>query len=232
MLGRAGIRAIGCGMTQSTIEYWKPGDGEERCIRIFVSHRWDSDGALYNDVIRTLHQQGFAVQDMSLSAQQVMTGPRGGDLPKLTIQAEVAARIYTSDILIAPSRPGAGRSQWVTWEVQLALVAYGIPVLFVDFANQQRRARLVSEAEAIGAKHAVCSPTATQIARGVAELVGHPDWGVRQAEQDKAIRFRGPLAAQRDDVLKRFPFQARLPDVDLPPPQKRGLWGFITGKRE
>lgn len=219
-------------MTQSTIEYWKPGSGEERCIRIFVSHRWDSDGALYNDVIRTLHQQGFAVQDMSLSAQQVMTGPRGGELPRLTIQAEVAARIYTSDVLVAPSRPAVTRSQWVTWEVQLAAVAYGIPVLFVNDKNLRRKTRLVTEIESLGVPHRVCDPVATQIAPGIAELVGHPDWGVRQDESDSTIRYRGPLAEQRLDVLKRFPFQARLPDVELPPPPKRGLWGFITGKRE
>jgi hypothetical protein len=221
-------------MTQSTttpLEYWKPGS-EERCLRIFVSHRWDKDDALYSDVMDVLRRQGFAVQDMSLSAKQVMKGPRGGELPKLTIQSEIAARIYTSDILIAPSRPASSRSQWVTWEVQLALVGYGIPVLFVNFTDQQRKTRLVSEAEAIGAKHGVCDPTSTQIARGVAELVGHPTWGVRRDEGESAIRYRGPLASQCDDVMLRFPFRARLADFDPPPPPpKRGLWDVITGRR-
>jgi hypothetical protein len=217
-----------------TLEYWTPGE-EERCIRIFVSHRWDSDGALYTDVIRTLHQQGFAVQDMSLSAQQVMTGPRGGDLPRLTIQAEIAARIYTSDILIAPSRPAVGRSQWVTWEVQIALVGYGIPVLFVNHKGQKYKTRLVSEAESLGVPHRVCDPVATQIAPGVAELVGHPTWGVRQGEDDeRSIRYRGPLESQRLDVLRRFPFQARLAGFTPPPPPKPrggGFFGLFGGRR-
>jgi hypothetical protein len=218
-------------MTQSTIEYWKPGS-EERQLRIFISHRWDKDEELYGDVKQKLWRQGFAVQDMSLSAQQVMRGPRGGELPRLKIQAEVAARIYTSDILIAPSRPGAGRSQWVTWEVQLALVGYGLPVLFVDFTGQQRRTVLVSEAEALGAPHEVCSPVSTEIVPAIVKLVGHPDWGVRQAETEKSIRYRGPLAEQRNDVLRKFPFTARLAAFEPPPPPKPPtIWDRITGRR-
>ncbi len=215
-------------MTSSQLSYWKPGS-EERRLRIFISHRYDKDDQLYTDVIASLNREGFSVQDVSLSARQQMAGPRGGDLPKLKIQAEIAARIYTSDILVAPSRVGAGRSEWVTWEVQLAAVGYAIPILFVDQdEDQQRRAALVSEVAEIGLPHAVCGRVTQEIVANVIRLVGgRPNWAMRETEDDKLIRYRGPLPSARDDVLKKLPFEARLaglaPQATEP---KRGIWPF------
>jgi hypothetical protein len=216
-------------MNTTPLSYWKPGD-EERRLRIFISHRYDRDETLYNEVIAALNREGFAVQDVSLSVSQVKSGPRGGDLPKLEIQAEIAARIYTSDILIAPSRVGAGRSEWVTWEVQLAAVGYAIPILFVDQGeDQQRRAALVSEVREVGLPHAVCNPLTHEIVRNVIDLVGgRPKWAMREKEDDdRLIRYRGPLPSARNDVLTKFPFEARLPRVDAEPSKpKGGLWPF------
>jgi hypothetical protein len=215
-----------------TLQYWEPGS-EERRLRIFVSHRYGSDAALYDDVIRSLNSQGFSVQDMSLSAQQMLSGPRGGQLPDMTVQAEIAARIYTSDVLIAPSRVGAGRSEWVTWEVQLAAVGYSIPILFVNQKVQQRSTRLVSEIEALGAEHRVCDPTTPQIVSSVVQLVGRPNWAMRQDEPAGTIRYRGPPSAARTEVLKKFPFEPRLAAVEVFSPRaKRGIWDIITGRRE
>lgn len=210
-----------------TLEYWKAGS-EERQLRIFISHRHDGDAALYDGVIDALTRELFAVQDMSLSAAQVMAGPRGGDLDHLEIQAEVAARIYTSDVLIAPSRPAVTRSPWVTWEVQLAAVGYAIPILFVDEPGLQRRTSLVSQVEALGLPHAVCPPEIPAIASSVVRLVGHPDWGIRQDEPDAAIRYRGPPKTARDAVLAKFPFRARLQDIAVQ--RKPSLWDRMTGK--
>jgi hypothetical protein len=215
-------------MTSTPLTYWKPGS-EERKLRIFVSHRYEHDEGLYTKVIDALNREGFNVQDVSLSAGQQMAGPRGGELPKLKIQADIAARIYTSDILIAPSRVGAGRSEWVTWEVQLAAIGYAIPVLFVDTGDdQQRRAALVSEVKELCLPHAVCSPETEEIVRNVIELVGgRPKWTMRETEDDKLIRYRGPLPSARDDVLKKFPFEARLAAFNMQPAEpKRGLWPF------
>lgn len=215
-------------MTSSPLSYWKPG-GEERRLRIFISHRYENDDALYEEVRRALNSQGFAVQDVSLNAKEQMAGPRGGDLPKLEIQANIAARIYTSDILIAPSRVGAGRSEWVTWEVQLAAIGYAIPILFVDHGeDQQRRTALVSEVASLGLPHAVCGRVAHEIAPNVIKLVGgRPNWTVREREDDKVIRYRGPLPSARDDVLKKFPFEARLAAfATQEPAPKRGFWPF------
>jgi hypothetical protein len=219
-------------MTSTPLSYWKPGS-EERRLRIFISHRYDKDDALYGEVIADLNSQSFHVQDMSLSARQIMSGPRGGELPKLEIQAEIAARIYTSDILIAPSRVGAGNAEWVTWEVQLAAVGYAIPILFVDHSDdQQRRAALVSEVASVGLPHAVCGRKTPEIVRNVIDLVGgRPNWTMRDKEDDGLIRYRGPPAAARNDVLRKFPFQARLAPLDVKPPEpKRGIWPFGASK--
>ena len=215
-------------MTSTPLSYWEPGS-EERKLRIFISHRYENDEELYAKVRDALNSQGFAVQDVSLSAKEQMAGPRGGELPKLEIQANIAARIFTSDILIAPSRVGAGRSEWVTWEVQLAAIGYAIPVLFVDHGDQQRRTALISEVAALGLPHAVCGRVAHEIVPNVIRLVGgRPNWAVREREDTQVMRYRGPPESARDDVLRKFPYEARLaaftPEPD--PAPKRGLWPF------
>lgn len=216
-------------MTSTPLSYWKPGS-EERRLRIFISHRYEHDDALYKDVISALNREGFAVQDVSLSAAQQMAGPRGGELPKLKIQAGIAARIYTSDILIAPSRVGAGRSEWVTWEVQLAAIGYAIPILFIDQGeDQQRRTALVSEVAELGLPYAVCNPVAHEIVPNVIRLVGgRPNWTMREQEENALIRYRGPPASARNDILTKFPFEARLAAYNTKAPEQKrsGFWPF------
>ncbi len=215
-------------MSSKPLPFWKPG-AEERKLRIFISHRYEHDDTLYSEVIAALNSQGFDVQDVSLSAAQQMAGPRGGELPKLKIQAEIAARIYTSDILIAPSRVGAGRSEWVTWEVQLAAIGYAIPILFVDQGeDQQRRNALVSEVADVGLPYAVCNPKAQEIVPNVIKLVGgRPYWAMRESEEDQLVRYRGPPASARDSVLKKIPFEARLAAFgETTSEPKRGFWPF------
>lgn len=220
-------------MESAPLAYWQPGS-EERQLRIFISHRYgkDKDEALYEGVIRALNCN-FTVQDVSLSASQYMAGPRGGELPKLEVQAEIAARIYTSDVLIAPSRVGVGRSQWVTWEVQLAAIGYGVPILFVNESRTQKlKTSLVSQVDDLGLPYGVSHRDTADIVRGVTELVSaRPTWAMRQGENDQHIRFRGPPQKARDDVMKRFPFQPRLPPAAAPPPQaKRGLFGLFGAR--
>lgn len=218
-------------MAATPFEYWRPGDGEERQLRVFISHRYGNDQALYDEVIAALNRNGFSVQDISLSASQILAGPRGGKLPTLEVQSEIAARIYTSDVVIAPSRTGVTRSEWVTWEVQLAAVGYGIPILFVNQRNQQRSTKLVSEVAELKLKYRACNPVTSEIARSVAELVEdtRPKWAVRHEEPDDNIRFRGPLTTSLNDVLRKHPFRPRLaePDAPLPAP-KRGLWSLFA----
>lgn len=218
-------------MTTTPLAYWTPGAGEERQLRIFISHRYGGDRALYGDVILALNRSGFSVQDISLSAEQALLGPRGGKLPNLRIHSEIAARIYTSDILIAPSRPAVTRAEWVTWEVKLAAIGYGIPILFVNERNHKRRTTLLKEIAELGLEHRACEPDAQKIVRNVAELVrdSRPRWGVRQEEADNSIRFRGPTRAALDTVMKKHPFTPSIAPFDPPPTlPRRTIWPFFS----
>jgi hypothetical protein len=219
-------------MTTATFEYWRPGIGEERQLRIFISHRYGGDKPLYDKVIDALNRSGISVQDISLSAEQVLRGPRGGRLSKMEVQAEIAARIYTSDVVVAPSRPAISRSEWVTWEVQLAAIGYGIPVLFVSEQNQ-RRTRLVSDLNKLGLDYRVCNPVVQEIIRGVAELARNPrpTWAMRQEEADAKLKFLGPTQRALSDVLRKHPFRPRLAALEArQPAPRRGLWGFISSR--
>lgn len=218
-------------MTTTPFEYWHPGTDEERQLRVFISHRYVGDQTLYDKVIAAMDKNGFSVQDISLSEREALSGPRGGKLPTMSVQAEIAARIYTSDIVIAPSRPAVSRSQWVTWEVQLAAIGYGIPILFVNQPNQTRRTKLVAEIAELGLAHRACNPVVAEIARNVAELAqnSRPNWAMRRDEADASLRFRGPTRAALDEVLRKHPFRPRLAPIEthqLPP--KRPLWSLFT----
>jgi hypothetical protein len=208
-------------------EYWKPGGEEERHLRVFISHRYTKDEKVYDEVIAGLIREGFAVQDLSVRENEQIKGPMGGELPDMAVMSEIAARIFTSDILVAPSRVGAGLSPWVAWEVQLAAVGYGLPILFVNEPGQQRSASMVSQVQKIKVTSKSCEPTTQQIVRSIIELIGgRPRWSVRLEEHDRALHYRGPPKAARDSVMLAFPFRPSLPSVDLPARAKRGFWPF------
>ncbi|WP_228126711.1 TIR domain-containing protein [Candidatus Viadribacter manganicus] len=191
--------------------YWKPGS-EERYIRIFMSHRWGQDRELYEQVLAKLRSQGHCIDDVSLNERQQIAGPRGGDVPDLNVQAEVAARIFTADIVIVASRPGITRSEWVMWELRVAAIGYAVPILFLDFDNQQRRAAIVTEIAGLGLQHDVCQPVVTEIVPRVIKLVGgRPKWGMRLQEADPNLRFRGPPLLSA--INKKLPYRAALPDI-------------------
>lgn len=216
--------------TTMPLPFWKPGE-EERQLRVFISHRYGGDRSLYDDVIAFLGREGFKVQDLSLSEEHKRAGPRGGRLTKLELQAEVAARIYSADIVIAPSRPAIGRSEWVMWEVQLAAIGYSIPVLFVKERDAIYTANLVAQFEKLGAVHKLCEHDTPSIVRNTISLVGgRPTHAVRAEEDDAKFRLRGPSAASLAKVMNNFPYRPALADVPSPEPPKRGFWDRLSGK--
>ena len=195
-------------MNTAPLWYWDPKRDGHRRWRIFISHRHQTDRALYDDVLQTLMRQGHAVQDMSLPENKTISGPKGGQLPAMEIQAQVAARIYTSDLLVAPSRPGATRSEWVTWEVQLAAVGYGVPVLFVREPDLTYNTSLVAEMAKLGLTHAVAERNTQDIVRKAVDLSpARPRWAMRLEEPDQGLAFRGPPQQARDKIMAQFPFQ-------------------------
>lgn len=122
-----------------------------------------------------------------------------------------------------------GRSPWLTWEVQTATICYGVPILFVRERGQQRSTQLVSDVATLGLPHRVCDPDKHVIARNVAELVSvRPTWGVRTAEADANLRFRGPTRGALDAVMKQSPYHPRLANYEpAPEPRKRGILGIF-----
>lgn len=219
--------------TTLPLPFWKQSDGEERQLRVFISHRYGDDKPFYDGVITALNRAGFSVQDMSLTEDKQKKGPRGGRLPDLTIQAEIAARIYTSDVFIAPSAVAVAWSPWLTWEVQTATIGYGVPALFVNKLGQKKKAQLVTDVAKLGLPCRVCERETRQIVSSVAELVTtRPTWAVRLRETDPNLRFRGPPDAVLTAIMAQTPYLARLPDpepeLDLnATKKKRGFLGLL-----
>jgi hypothetical protein len=171
---------------------------------------------------------------MSLTRADRLRGRRGGKRPKTEIQAEVAARIYTSDLLIAPSRPGTSRSDWVTWEVSTAAVGYSVPILFVSQPNTQNMTRLVREISNLSLPHAVAQRDAGDVVRKALQLVdGRPTWDMRQRETDPTKRYRGPPEAALSQVMTRFPFRARLAQNETPktPTKRRSFFQNLLRRK-
>jgi hypothetical protein len=194
------------GPEQARLEYWT--EGERRKLRVFMSHRWDTDDAeLYETVIKHLGEQGYSVQDLSLAQGQKVSGPRGGSVAEMEISREIAARIYSSDILLVPSRVGAGLNDWIKWEVELAAVAYDIPVLLIDHTNDIHRRSFVAELRAINARFEVVGAQALQIAYAVAKLVFPPFQSVEMKATTPTRLYRGPRPQILHDVMNRFPYE-------------------------
>lgn len=191
---------------QGRLEYWR--EGEKRKLRVFMSHRWDTDDAtLYEDALKHLAKEGYAVQDLSLAQGQKVSGPRGGVVADMKIEREIAARIYSSDILLAPSRVAAGLSDWIVWEVELASVAYNIPVLLIDHAPDMQKRSFVAELKAINARFDVVGDDAGKIAFAVAKLVFPPYQAVETGPTANTKLYRGPQRDILADVMKRFPYE-------------------------
>jgi hypothetical protein len=197
---------------QGRLEYWKPGKSY-RMLRVFMSHRWVAeDQKLYGDVFTELGKMGLKYQDMSLDRSRKIQGPRGGDVNDFELSRLIAARIFSSDIVIAPSRRGAGQSDWIAWEVELAAIAYSLPVLFVDHDHDvQRRNFLVSSLKAAGATFDVAEPSPYAIAGKAMRLV-NPDIfaGVRMPESyERTEIYRGPLQSALTEIMLQYPYQSK-----------------------
>jgi hypothetical protein len=196
---------------QPQLRYWSP--GENRRLRLFFSHRWDRDSELYEGAIRSLANNPLVgtVQDLSVPRDGRIQGPRGGSVGEHVLLREIACRIYTSDLMIAPSRPGAGNNEWVSWEVETAALCYSIPVLFVREPDAVNNAQLVSGLRSAGARVDVCGRSAAEIAFSAVKLLMIPkNRGVIEAPASGGPEYRGPLESALDNVLKTHPYQPTL----------------------
>ena len=76
----------------------------------------------------------FPVQDVSISEDHQIVGVRGGRVADHVLRRDIAARIFTADLLIAPARVGVTRSGWVFIPIQT-----GIQVDKLDSLTEYRR---------------------------------------------------------------------------------------------
>ncbi len=198
---------------------WRAGR-RARPLRVFFSHRYDYGVALYQAVIAGLQNQFTIVEDLSLTQEQQLTGPRGGQVNDYSIAREVASRIYTSDVVIASARVGNGLSEWVSFEVELAAIAFSVPVLFIEEPGTQRYASMVTKLQNIGAKCAVAEiiaePTGyrqtetTKIVGAIARLVKPPVFRAPPAPgivKDMRTAWRGPNPSRLQGVMRQWPYE-------------------------
>lgn len=199
---------------------WRAGV-RARPLRVFFSHRYDYGVALYQAVIAGLQSQFSIVEDLSLTEDQQLTGPRGGMVNDYVVAQEVASRIFTSDIVIASARVASGRSEWVVFEVELAAIAYSIPVLFIEEPGTQRYTSMVQKLQHLGAKCEVAEiipePTGyrqtetTKIIAAIARLVKPPVFRAPIAPgvvKDMRTAWRGPGARRLEGVMRHWPYKA------------------------
>jgi len=197
-------------MTSATLPYGKAGDDDRR-IRVFISHRFEADKTLYDEVLAKLKSQGHGIEDMSLNVERLVKGPQGGRRPILEVKAQIAARIHTSDILLAPARPATTRSQRLSWEIELASVGYGLPVLFIKEPDIDYSTRFVTEIQGLELSHAIAERRPEDIIQKMLKLIGgRPTWDMRFDEQAPNRKFRGPPPEQLTKVMALHPFQSRL----------------------
>jgi len=191
-----------------------------RRLRVFVSHRWKEDGELHR-ILRT-DFENFQIEDMSLSEDRRMLGARGGMVDEIRIKRELAARIYASDILIAPStkaalKPRKVRSEgeyveietdWISWEIQIAAICFNIPVLFVDTrVNLKRRNALYNKLKAEGANVGVALATADDILMKIDALFDQKILEYRDAESELRELHELRVPAELPGILDRHPFR-------------------------
>jgi hypothetical protein len=196
-------------MANAHLPFWN-GD-EDREIRVFISHRFEADSVLYDEALAKLRSQGHAIQDMSLNVDTLIRGPNGGQRPLLEIKAQVAARIYTSDILMAPARPATTRSEWLSWEIELAAVGYGLPVLFIKEPELENNTRFIAEIRGLNLRHEVAERRPEDIVPKTIRLLGgRPSWKVRFDETESKRVFRGPPPEQLRQVMSVLPYLPRI----------------------
>ena len=183
--------------------------GELRQLRIFISHRWDQHTDLYRQITGLLQQHFGAFQNLSIPEGKRLVGEQGGDREKHELKAQMAARIFVSDVVIMPTNVGMVRKKDSTlFEIQLATLAYSIPTVFIKKPKQKRNIGIVGQASVLGLAHYVANNTAKDIAEGVQKLVMkktllsrfHSDGGTT------VTASRHPSTKVIDEIMREFPY--------------------------
>lgn len=182
--------------------------GSLRRLRVFISHRWEQHKADYREVQKQLSEKFGKVQDLSITSDRQLKGPRGGNLEQLQLMSEMAARIFSSDIIISPSNVGMGRSRHTQFEIQTAAVAYSVPIIFLRQRGQIRSAAFVRQAERLGIRHSVADFENGELISAVQSFVTKDTLLKRVPVERLATEFahRGPDPSTLHSVLTNHPY--------------------------
>ena len=182
--------------------------GQLRRLRIFISHRWNQHAKVYKEIERELVEVFGEIQNLSIPEDKRLEGPNGKYLADYKLKSEMAARIYTSDIILSPSNVGMGTNVNTRYEVEMAAVAYSVPIIFIKLPNQIRSASFVRRAKEIGIEHQIAHLGTGEIAAEVRRYVDHKVL-TTQFPIEKAIdgfSQRGPKHEVLDGVLRQEPY--------------------------
>lgn len=183
--------------------------GELRQLRIFISHRWDQHKALYDETTELLEQHFGAFQNLSIPEEKRLVGERGGNREKHELKAQMAARIFVSDVVIMPTNVGMLRKKDSTlFEVQVATLAYSVPTVFVKKPRQKKNIGIVGQAEDLGLRHHIADNTADEIAEAVKKLVSKNMLLSRFHSDGESMvtSSRHPSYKVTDEIMRKFPY--------------------------
>lgn len=186
--------------------------GQMRQLRVFISHRWGQHRGLYERTTSELRASFGAFQDLSIPEGKGIFGPRGGYLEDFDIKSQMAARIFSSDLVICPSRVsmGTGAKSSTAYEIELAAVAYSVPIIFLRETNQIRHVRFLKQAKKLKLQHIVANIDEDELTPAVKKFVAKDTllrrfpFGRRDAE---AIQ-RSPNGDILHEVMRQYPYLA------------------------
>ncbi|MES1199786.1 MAG: hypothetical protein ABUS48_07385 [Pseudomonadota bacterium] len=190
---------------QQNDDHWRPGQG--RRLRAFIVARWGAEEPVFAAALQELSRMGFAVEDVSLPREESIMGPRE-DHPRLT--SDLAARIYASDVLIAPAQKSSGPRDWVAWSVDLAGICYSIPTLLVDRGDDPKRVdTLLAPLRAAQARCDTARAQPFDIAFAVSRLLQRaPHQAIPDQSSDSRMVYRGPHRSTLGEVMRRHPYRS------------------------
>lgn len=138
-------------------------------LRVFVSHRWELDAQILAFIESfEAREAGINVVDLSLKEETRIAGPLGGMVEEHKVKQDIAARIFASDVVIAPSKRMQSTSDWVKWELQTAAICYNLPIIFMDHVRDlEHPSALVRELSEAGAKILRCGPDTLELVRAI-----------------------------------------------------------------
>lgn len=183
--------------------------GDLRQLRIFISHRWDQHSDVYIEVADELRNAFGRFQDLSIPEDKILTSDNGGYLDQFDLRSNIAGRIYSSDLIFCFSNVGMGMSESTHYEIQLAAVAYSVPIIFLRLPDQQNNARIVRQALDLGIQTEVVNIGTRGLVTAVQKLVTKEMLRCRVAldiDENSNLTYRGPNGKITDRVLREYPF--------------------------